>query len=275
MYISDEEFKQGTDQLTVCPCDEYGEIKKKEYMGSLIDKAYVTADTKNIGNWAFAYCDKLKEIWLPANMISMDKSVFLDSNSVNRIVVYERMLSGYRVCESESYLLGMELANWYEQMEYNFKEVGSDSWYIAFDRKLYEYVKSDDGKGFNPFLAGGEEDYDDPLNNIDYYKQVVRTKKVAGILERLLIDKELEGSYKDYFVGYLQDNFEEALEVLKAKKEEAYRYLRVYIKNAGIDKQKADKALLTLTGIEYAECKAVLLDEVNSSSDDIWDNFSL
>lgn len=278
MYISDEVFRKMTGSLTVCPCNEYGIIGKKEYMGKNSMKgAYLLEQTGTIENWAFAYCDKLGKMWIPNKNIIFDKTIFLDDDSLDEVIVYERLLNGYNIMEEEKHILAHELKLWYEGCEYDFSRVSTDAWYNDFDNKLYDYVVSDDSKGFSPFLAGGEEDYDDPLSDIENYKRSICIKKTGAILERMILKKNIISGISEKLIDYLKDNFLAAMEAVRTKKNGAYRYLEIYIEKAGVEKAKLNEALEIFGDNQYAECKGMLLEAglVQEDKQDVWCGFVL
>ena len=90
-----------------------------------------------------------------------------------------------------------------------------------------EYINEPDDTGFNPFLAGGEEDYEDPENDPEYFKMNKRIKKCGFILERLKFDENIK-KQNDYdhskiYVKFTLLNAKEPVHLNEEKSKERMR----------------------------------------------------
>ena len=278
MYISEKEFGLSTGRLSLCRGNGSDEISKKEYMGdkNLIG-AMIASNVRSIGGWAFASCDRLKVIWLPKCCCELESTFIYDAPCITDVVVYEPLLEGYNVCMDESRLLAVWLKNWHRGSFYDLSWVAGKEWYMSFDEHLAQYLSESDAAGYNPFLAGGEEDYEEPLNDIEYYKRAVRKNKCNVIMERIRAGKYLQDNMRALYKQYLQDNVSEAMEAIALHAEEAYQYLRLYIDTAGIKRAAAFQAVSLFDDTTLAECRALLINSMNNASraDDIWDELRL
>lgn len=277
-YISDKEFGLFTSKLELLRGNESREIEKKKYMGDKsLTGVVIASDVTAIAGWAFAYCEKLKTIWLPIGCNSIENTFILDVNNLRNVVVYDALLEGYNAGIEEKRLLAIALKKWYSGSSYDFRLVGEKSWYQEFDDNLSKYILEADSTGFNPFLAGGEEDYEDPLNDVEYYKETIRCDKCNVILERLMVPEHLQDNKNALYKQYLQDNVIDAFKAIVAHEDEAYEYLRLMLSKVSISREEAIKGVDIFDKPLYAECRVIIMDSINEQSNNvnIWDEYSL
>ncbi len=253
-------------------------IPKKCYLGNRNLETFRVNDTvKSIEDWAFAYCKKLHTIWIPKTLQYIGKQVFEGCEELNTIYVYTDICT----YEQEGKLLAYAVRHFNSPGIFDFENIGSISWYKWYDECLLSYIGEPDDKDFQPFLAGGEEDYEDPDNNVNVFCEKVQQEKVRGILLRLMADAEYTGCdrFLKEMLLYLSQHKEQLIAKVLYFRENAITYL----------KQLGDKHIITIDNIEdflnafegdlYAESRAYLLGEkerlIHNKEADVWETFHL
>lgn len=271
-------------------------INKKEYLGrnDLIE-VVIPSSVEMIENWAFAQCKNLSRVALSTNVSFMGKDIFMDCTSLKQIHVYkagqpdeDRIFEV--VDEKEESLSEMSAIAFtiFDEPELkNIAEVGEKSWLHKWDEACTNYVNREDGYGFSPFLAGGEEDYVDKENNYEYYCHIIRLKKIKLILMRMLSEKHysLEEKTKESFVRYLKEHMEssnfsevdfgETCEVLIESRYETDKYYKIYEENKLINSDNIEE-IIKYTPDDNIELKALLLRfRNNMPKQNIWNVFDI
>lgn len=272
-------------------------IEKKKYLGrNDLTEIIIPSDVEMIENWAFAQCKNLSRVALSTNVSSMGKDIFLDCTNLKQIHVYKagepdedkifELINEKDECLSEMTAVAFTVFD--ESELKNIKEVGEKTWLDKWDEACSSYISRDDGYGFSPFLAGGEEDYVDKENNYEYYCHIIRVKKVKLILMRLFSEKHynLEKETKENFVRYLKENMEgdhalgmtcgEACEVLVKTRYEIDKYYKIYEENNIINSDNIEE-IIKYTPDDNIELKALLLRfrNNNMTKQNIWDNLEI
>lgn len=197
-------------------------ILKKEYMNRQdLTEVILPAHIIGIGDWAFANCERLAKIYLPTSVQTMGQNIFLGCPALRDIVVYDTSDADITVpqetraaapteafAETLSRLTAIAFTCFNLPALRCLRDIGSYSWLSMWDDTLLQYLHQPDDEGFDPFLAGGEEDYEDKNSNPDYFCHIRRIQKVTCILERLLIEKDyplsprLRTQLSDYLAEY-------------------------------------------------------------------------
>ncbi|MBQ8914141.1 MAG: leucine-rich repeat protein [Lachnospiraceae bacterium] len=301
MLINGQQYEEKLNKCFVPDVSEDNEIPKKSVLGNQkVDIIMVPYGVKVVGDWAFAHCMSLKEIWLPDTIREFGKDVFLDDNRLEKIVVYskeekisdsskiedEKVLDDYYVYDEVAELLAIAVKCFEKSDIYNFTNLASDEWFERYDAYLTNYIAKPDEEGFNPFLAGGEEDYEDPENDIEYYAKKQREKKCGAIFERLKVYDRLSSKEENdarseknilAYTTYLKKNKEEAIQFILDKRQGSYDYFKIYAEHELIEEKDIPKLLESFSDEDYVECKAYLIKYKDShfNNGNVWDMFEL
>lgn len=279
MLISKKQYEDKMNKSLI-PDISDGEVPKKALLGNQkVDIIFVPYGVNRIGDWAFAHCVRLKEIWLPDTVKDFGKEVFLDDMALEKIVVYsgQEKEQMYYANEDISELLAIAVKCFEKSGIYHFSNISDDSWLDRFDANLTDYIDEADEAGFNPFLAGGEEDYEDPENDIDYYKKKQREKKCGAILVRLKSENVPAAYYMDVYKSYIAFHKEDTIMYILGKKHESFNYLKIYAEHDFIKEADIPYLLEAFSDEQYIDSKAYIIKykEQNFAGKNIWDDFKL
>ena len=166
-------------------------IEKKAYMGERnLSKAVLTPLVSTVGEWAFANCNALKEVWIPDTIKEVGRNSFFNCDALKRIIIYSEK-SGEMIPEDNgdaAALLALMLRLWPADTKDIMERAVNGKLYAELNMRLPSFLSQDDLEGFKPFLAGGEEDYDTNKAG-EIYGRERRYKKAALIYEALLSEK--------------------------------------------------------------------------------------
>ena len=321
MTMTKEQYNEKMYKCYVPESTDGKAIDKKAVLGNRkIESIFVPYGITDIGDWAFAHCMKLKEVWLPDTLTEIGREIFQDDKILDRIYLYSKKENalGQAVSQDEYYVYeeAAELTAYavkcFKKSEYINNTLlfgqmvcgafdakkGYDqknkSWLNCFDEALAEYIREPDDAGFNPFLAGGEEDYEDPENDIEYFKTNQRIKKCGFIFARLKFEdcinkqnisdgSKIYGVYEgfderlDCFNDYMKNHKEEAIRFIADKKQESYNYLKIYAEHGFIGETDIQKLLDRFSDDDYIESKAYLIKykDEKFGNKEVWDMFKI
>lgn len=246
-------------------------ILKKEYMNRR-DLAQITIPPHitTIESWAFAYCENLKSIAIPDTVVSIGQDIFQGCKQLKNIAVYQgNPLPGSPASVSSSdaisYCTALSPLTAIAFLIFTRTElciptnVGSTAWVALWDDTLLSYLRQPDTEGFDPFQAGGEEDYEDPDNHPEYYCHKRRMQKIRCIFERLLtvqLYPVAEHIYS-FLLSYLAQ-CKEIIDVLIAESDRQYIYFNLCQKLHLLDAFNIPALISTLPE-EMVELKALLM----------------
>ncbi|MBQ9200385.1 MAG: leucine-rich repeat protein [Lachnospiraceae bacterium] len=296
MIIGEKQFNEKINKCHV-PDINLDEVSKKAMLGDKnVDLIFVPYGIKRIGDWAFAHCIRLKEIWLPDTLKGFGKDVFLDDINLEKIVVYSKIKNEseshsknstelyddkkeqmYFVNDDISELLAIAVKYFKNGEAYNFSRLIDDKWLEWFDTNLLAYIDEPDDSGFNPFLAGGEEDYEDPENDINYYKKKQREKKCGAILVRLKAAQKPTAAYIEKYKKFINAHKKETIMFMLDKKHESFSLLKIYTEYDFIEETDIPYLLESFSDEQYIDCKAYIIKykDHNFGKKSIWDEFKL
>ncbi|MCR4716546.1 MAG: leucine-rich repeat domain-containing protein [Lachnospiraceae bacterium] len=184
-------------------------IKKKEHLGDRkLTSETVGKDVQIIEDWAYAHCKGLREIYLPKGIKEISSKAFEGCDSLVNVYIYGD--NKEEILNDSPHLLAVAIASWPEDTcDMIVNAADSLAFYRRLDERLIKYLAEADEVGFDPFLAGGEEDYEDEENDIDYYIFSKQVNKCVLIYERLLaenagffIDEVSKKCYLDYLAKF-------------------------------------------------------------------------
>lgn len=253
---------------------EENRIYKKQYLGNRTLKEFrIPPRVFVVEDWAFAHCKELFKIEIPKGVKTMGQNVFLGCEGLKEVLVYEEDF----LYKEEAGLLALGIRFFPDDRLFCFENIGTEQWYEAYDKMLLAYLEQPDEEGFDPFLAGGEEDYEDPKNNRDFFCKWKQQRKCEVLLERFLHDSNLSEIYAQKYKNYLVCRREAWIQILQNKGEEALRYLNVCDRAGLIQKENIGFLLEAFEDSRYTECKAYLLryQAKYLKKEAVWDGFAL
>lgn len=188
------------DQIESCPVTCIG---KKAFLSKKMIKQITLPDSiVRIDDWAFACCGRLSKLILPYHKIEIGQGVFKDCNSLEQIIDERGDITGKRTIDI-SYLLAATMNRLDAFYLFDFENAGTDGWLAQWDARMMTQMAVDDADGFSKMLLCGEEDYGSKDNNLDYYMEQQRRKKVRLAMLRLMHDYGLAESARGFLKQYL------------------------------------------------------------------------
>lgn len=177
----------------------------KKYLRSLI----LPKSVETVEDWAFAYCDSLREVHFQGSDVHFGKAVFMECPAL-RCVSFP--VEPMDVAGEETYELkdgqvgiGALVAAAVTQMDASYlldaKEAGSREWLGKWDARMLAILRAADDEGYSKQILCGEEDYESA--DLETYLKNSRKKKVRLLLLRLYWPMGLEPALKDQLEEYL------------------------------------------------------------------------
>ncbi len=261
-------------------------IEKKEYLGNRgLEQIIIPPHTEQIQAWGFAHCKKLRTVYIPKTISYIEETAFDGCDALEEIIVYEQdgrtdgfSMECIRTYPTEGRLLAFGVGHFGDLRQhslFDFSDMGTENWYARYDKWLVTYVNEDDGKDFHPFLAGGEEDYEDPSNSIDAFCFQKQQEKILGILYRLSVKKEVQG--EEILTSYIREHRDGVVPVLQSLREDSINGVRCLHQYGLLTGENTDVYLGALEGSLFTETRAYLLwvKDFAVGSDRVWNRFEL
>ena len=143
---------------------EKREIRKKQFCGDKFLRSYVIPEgVVEIGDWAFAGCAELRRLEMPMRMEYIGREAFAGCDKLEEVFLYGDSLAqawekGNRYAEIMAFALrffsgAADLIRAWSS--------GEESGLLAWDKACRLFLIQPDDAGVRPFLAGGEEDYEE------------------------------------------------------------------------------------------------------------------
>lgn len=230
-------------------------IGKKAFLSKKSLRKVLLPDTvKEIGDWAFAYCDNLELVEAPCRDIRFGKAVFLECNSLKAFTIRERSrttaaLLAAAVTRLEAYYL------------LDIHEAGSREWLSKWDARMLTVIRKPDQEGFSKQVLCGEEDYGS--TDLGAYINNKRKEKVRLMLIRLLHPKGLEGQVREELQDYLRSHTkgcssEETWQVVLGEHGDDRAYYQLF-GEIGCLTEDNFEGILRDIGEEYSEMKVYFM----------------
>lgn len=177
-------------------------IDKKQFYGDRNLVFYSVPETvTEIGDWAFARCRKLKRIAIPRKIKRIGREAFAECESLVAAYFYEghwneawddpgtegelMVLALRYFPEVQRVVSGMQES----ELTVDMAAADASGWIKVWDEACGRFLQRPDEEGFVPFLAGGEEDYEDDGESLAAYCRKVRLTKAKMVYRRLLADQ--------------------------------------------------------------------------------------
>lgn len=276
-------------------------IEKKAYLGrSDLIEVEIPAQVRRIEDWAFAQCERLRRVALPHGIEYIGKNVFLGCDTLERVLVFGGEQQGKNGIPEVSYLARMTavlLRDFGCDNPVDFTDIGSSEWISSWDMACTRYICVADDSGFMPFLAGGEEDYEDAEYEKIRYCYKMQKRKALILLHRLSlkdtfpVDEALHAIWTDFLnkitIKSWTDMFENQkekemgsgygplTEVLLEDEEHLYENFQVCIAEDLFTVQDMHTLIAGLPE-EYVEFRATLLHYANifDAEKNVWGKYS-
>lgn len=246
-------------------------ILAKEYMNNgALTEHIIPPDITCVGEWAFARCRNLRSIHIPAGC-AVSNRAFENCPSLSEVYIYhdspDEPAAGY------PHLLALALRTWDREAAVLIDNAADpDSFTDYFDSRLRRYINTPDDDGFDPFLAGGEEDYDNTTALNDHIRGV-RMAKAELIYERLCITAPITEDMRSVFLDRLiKYNPEISFAVLTPPSDHNEAYRNLYFE-LGLSRLTDTGTLLKIAGKD-TRLRAMILDH-NQGSDSVIDTMML
>lgn len=250
-------------------------------VGSIEKKAFLSKKTlrcvrlpkgiETVGDWAFAHCDELREIILPAQKIAFGKAVFKECKNLDKISSYPsneaaQLLAAAVTVFDADYLLDVG-------------EAGSKEWLAKWDAKLKTMLDTPETEGYSRQVLCGEEDYGS--TDLGAYTSNRRKERVRMAFLRLLhpkdCPKELQDRLKQYLLGLTKGcEHEETWQVVWKERGTNREYYRMFA-DLGCLTNENQNAILEDIGEDYPEMKAFFmgLGQTGDNFEVFFDNLEL
>ncbi len=248
-------------------------VAKKTFLSrKQLRKVVLPDSVEEIGDWAFAYCSNLENVWLPKKKMKLGSRIFMECPAVRRIYAYvpgtERAESGGKqgngsgrdVEDQQAALLAAGAGMLDTEYLMNPLEAGTGEWLCKWDAKMNAVMDEEDGEGYTKMILCGEEDYGSSLEEFVKNK---RKGKVRLAFLRLMnpigLAEETEGRLKEYLTAHTKGcGSEESWEVLLGEHGHEQEYFEIFADIGGVTEDNFDAILSDMPG-EYAEMKAFLI----------------
>ena len=256
------------------------EIKKKQFLGDRSLRTYTAPDEiREIGDWAFSGCRELKSISLPCCVERIGRDAFQGCDQLEEAYLRGGMRSDGSVgmangepradmTREQAGLMALALRYFPEAaLLIGVWGKGVFAWLQAWDEACIKYLDSPETTGFQPFWAGGEEDYEEDERKLEEHCRARRLIKAEMIVKRLVVMEEGTGrsdegvEKRTIYEAFFREN-DMALEYLKRVKDRLDMTVRIYEKT-GVFTNNAIPGFLEELPEEAVELRAVLLKRVS------------
>ena len=236
-------------------------IKKKAFLGCKQLRSISLPETvKNVGEWAFAFCDSLSEVKLASNRAVFGQGAFKNDARLEKLWIEGRSEASARMLAAAVTVMDAEYL-------LDTGEAGSSEWIRKWDQKLENILNLADDEGYHLYVLCGEEDL-----HFDYdeYLEYNRRKKAGLSMLRLLYDEELKEPLRERLMDYIREHSvgkesEAAWSCIVDRHGDDIAYYELMTRLSGIDEDNLEKALNSLSD-RHAEAKSFLINHFNKGN---------
>ncbi len=247
-------------------------IKKKAFLGCKQLRSISLPETvKNVGEWAFAFCDSLSELKLASNRAVFGQGAFKNDSRLEKLWIEGRSEASARMLAAAVTVMDAEYL-------LDTAEAGSSEWIRKWDQKLENILNLADDEGYHLYVLCGEEDL-----HFDYdeYLEYNRRKKAGLSMLRLLYDEELKEPLRERLMDYIREHSvgkesEAAWSCIVDRHGDDIAYYELMTRLSGIDEDNLEKALNSLSD-RHAEAKSFLINHFNkgNKTDEFFDSLMI
>ena len=211
---------------------------------------------EEIGDWAFAYCDELREVFLPRKNLTFGRGIFQECPKLQAVHIAETHPDVGGLMAAAVTLLDAPFL-------FHPLRAGDEEWVRQWDVRMLQLLHRKDREGFSKMLLCGEEDYGSKENNLDYYINQKRKSKVRIAFMRLLHPLGIQEEVKEELISYLQEHTagkesEESWQVLHKEFGNDSAYYKLFAEIGCLTEDNFDQILREI-GNEYPEMKAFFM----------------
>lgn len=249
-------------------------IAKKAFLSNkLVKEISLPKSIYEIGDWAFARCDRLKKVSIPFKNLNLGQSIFLDCISLEQIIDARGSDSDKKTVDV-SYLLAATMGILDAFYLFDLEAAGTPEWFKQWDVRMKNKMEMDDSDGFSKMLLCGEEDYGSNETDPEYYKHLKRMAKVRVAMLRLMHDYSLDREVADNLLKYLLmhikgNKHEETWKVVLDEHGDDKAYYEFLTEIGAVNENNLQDMLSDL-GDRHTEMKAFLMkynDKLNEGKD--------
>ena len=189
----------------------------KKYLRSVV----VPASVESVGDWAFAYCDSLREVTFLGRNVQFGKDVFKECAGLRCVrfqgeAIVPNKEGGFfrgscketgvssNACDGVGALMAAAVTQMDASYLLDAKEAGSPEWLGKWDARMLTILHATDDEGYAKQILCGEEDYESA--DLETYLRNSRKRKVRLLLLRLLWPMELapaaEKECREYLLSH-------------------------------------------------------------------------
>lgn len=276
---------RGKDTEVVIPAEIEGRavsrIGKKAFLGNkIIREITLPESVVRIDDWAFAHCAKLSRVILPYHRMEIGQGIFKDCFGLEQIVD-EYADEAQSKTEDIAWLLAATMSRLDAFYLFDFENAGRADWVRQWDARMLTLMDREDAEGFSKMLLCGEEDYGSKENNLDYYMEQSRRKKVRLAMLRLMHDYGAKEAVKTKLENYLLAHIkgkgtEETWKVVLEEHGDDLRYYQFLTALGGVTENNF-QAMMEDMGEAHTEMKAYLMRYHSEChvADDVFATFEL
>ncbi len=237
-------------------------LEKKAFLScKSVHEIVLPESIEEIGDWAFAHAEQLRNIWIPCPHLHNGKELFLGCKRLREII--------YSTTQQEerenglSRMLAMAVTVLHDYYLFDLEEVGSDAWIKRWDEKLIRLIELDDLDGFEELWTCGEEDYEGKDYDIKSYPVEKRKMKLRILYFRLLHPYKLSETVKKKLEGYLAEHTKntqapEAWDIIIEEHRDELAYYEVFAHAGCVTEDNFDELIADMVHVN-AEIKAYML----------------
>ncbi len=243
----------------------------------------MSSEVRTIGDWAFAGCRELVRIALPRGIEQIGRDAFQGCDKLEEAFVSHCEGS---FCEEKAWseaeragagLMALALRYFPDASKlFAAMREGNSEWIGAWDEACKKFLEEEEAVGFKPFLAGGEEDYEDAAKALEEHCRKKRLIKAEMIYKRLAVMEICDpldaakdhggsrsgcsgdaGTLRAFYEERLREN-DMAPEYLMGVRQRPKLAVQIYDK-AGVLTPESIQKLLQLLPEEKVELRAALL----------------
>jgi hypothetical protein len=249
-------------------------IDKKAFLSCKTIHEIELPDTvEEIGDWAFAHAENLRNIVIPRRELSRGKELFLGCKRLKSIEL-RNMPKEFKDNGLER-MLSLGVTVLHDYFLFSPLEVGSSEWVNRWDEKLMGLIELDDLDGFEELWTCGEEDYEGKDYDIKSYPVEKRKMKLRIVCFRLLNPYKLSPDTKLKLQKYICDS-KQAWEIIIEEHSEELEYYKVFTESGAATSDNFDSLIGDMDNVS-AEIKAYMLKykDENLEKKDAFASFEL
>lgn len=230
-------------------------ISKKAFLSKkYLRSVKVPTGVEEVGDWAFAYCDALREVSFEGRDVRFGKAVFMECPNLRCVRFSDQ-------CEGVGSLMAAAVTQMDAAYLLDAREAGNKEWLEKWDARMLAILHASDDEGYSKQILCGEEDYESA--DFETYLSNSRKKKVRLLLLRLLWQTGLGAGTAEELKQYLLEHTkgcrsEETWIVIREEYGDRKEFYRLFAELGCLTKENAP-AVIEETREDCPEMKAFFL----------------